>query len=174
MRIFTHDFAYVTTKYTTKKGKKLNKGDIVTVLTGITKKVNHVSIRTADNVAHKVPREDWDKCFTLRDIKHKENYIKRFEPAMKFYAACLVRGIETMHSQHFAHCDLKPSNFLINTENGYLQITDFGTIKKMENKLQVGGQVKLLMDHGELWEGATVTVTKIGKDTVDVKGRTGT
>merc|ERR1712098_114537 len=58
------------------------------------------------------------------------------EKDIKFYAACLVRGIETMHANNIAHRDLKPNNIIINPKNGYPQLCDFGLAKKIENVIE--------------------------------------
>lgn len=52
------------------------------------------------------------------------------EAAAKFYAACVIQGLEYMHDRNVAWRDLKPENLLIDNA-GYLKITDFGFAKRI-------------------------------------------
>merc|ERR1712098_182801 len=54
------------------------------------------------------------------------------ESAFQIYAACLVRAIQIMHKEDVGHFDLKPENIFINLKNGYLQVADFGSSKKLK------------------------------------------
>ena len=49
----------------------------------------------------------------------------------KFFAICILIGLEYMHTNGVLHRDIKPENLLID-ENGYLRITDMG-ISRMWN-----------------------------------------
>jgi serine/threonine protein kinase len=49
----------------------------------------------------------------------------------KFFAICILIGLEYMHKNGVLHRDIKPENLLID-ENGYLRITDMG-ISRMWN-----------------------------------------
>lgn len=51
------------------------------------------------------------------------------EEQTKFMAACVILGLEYVHSQGFLHRDIKPEN-LVFDERGYLHITDFGISRK--------------------------------------------
>jgi serine/threonine protein kinase len=58
-------------------------------------------------------------------LNHKFNEIE-----MKFIIACVLEGLEYLHSQNIIHKDIKPENILLNNE-GYAFITDFGTANYM-------------------------------------------
>ena len=49
----------------------------------------------------------------------------------KFLIACLLTGLEYIHSNNIIHRDLKPENLVLDS-NGYLRITDFGIAKYIE------------------------------------------
>jgi serum/glucocorticoid-regulated kinase 2 len=43
----------------------------------------------------------------------------------KFFVACLVQGLEYIHTKSVIHRDIKPENLILGAD-GYLRITDFG------------------------------------------------
>eukprot|EP01084_Bolivina_argentea_P236805 398133_1 len=51
---------------------------------------------------------------------------------VQFYAACIVEAFEHLHSMNIIYRDLKLENILIDDNNGYLKLIDFGLIKKMD------------------------------------------
>src|SRR5690349_17473443 len=52
------------------------------------------------------------------------------ETDARFYFACIILGIEAMHSKEIVYRDLKPENLLISGVNGYCKLADFGLAKK--------------------------------------------
>jgi serine/threonine protein kinase len=51
---------------------------------------------------------------------------KKFnEQETKFFIACILIGLEYMHSNGVIHRDIKPENLLLD-EKGYVHITDMG------------------------------------------------
>jgi serine/threonine protein kinase len=50
------------------------------------------------------------------------------EQQTKFLIACILAGLDHIHSKGILHLDLKPEN-LIFDQNGFLHITDFGSAK---------------------------------------------
>jgi len=55
------------------------------------------------------------------------------ESQCRFYMACIVLGIEYIHSQGVIHRDMKPENLLL-TERGYLKLADFGFAKMVHDQ----------------------------------------
>jgi serine/threonine protein kinase len=47
------------------------------------------------------------------------------EEQTRFFAACIITGLEALHNNGVIHRDIKPENLVLD-ENGYLRITDFG------------------------------------------------
>ena len=79
--------------------------------------------------------QDTDYLFLVMDLltggdlryyycKHR----KFNEEEAKFIIACLILGLEYIHSNNIIHRDLKPEN-LVFDEKGYIRITDFGIAK---------------------------------------------
>ena len=51
------------------------------------------------------------------------------EEQTKFFMACIILGLEYIHSNNIIHRDIKPEN-LVCDDKGYIRITDFGVAKK--------------------------------------------
>ena len=62
------------------------------------------------------------------------------EEETKFFVACLLLGLEYIHSNNIIHRDIKPEN-LVFDDKGYLRITDFGVakIRKEDNSSETSG-----------------------------------
>ena len=62
------------------------------------------------------------------------------EEETKFFIACLLLGLEYIHSSNIIHRDIKPEN-LVFDDKGYLHITDFGVakIRKEDNSSETSG-----------------------------------
>lgn len=58
------------------------------------------------------------------------NYIAKYHPiparAIKWWAQCVINGIESLHKNNILHRDLKCANVLINSNTGVVKIVDFG------------------------------------------------
>lgn len=52
-----------------------------------------------------------------------------FSIYLEFFTACIVCGLEYIHSENIIHRDIKPENLVLDA-NGYIRITDFGIAKK--------------------------------------------
>ncbi len=48
---------------------------------------------------------------------------------IRFIAACLILGLEDIHSLGYNHNDLKTNNILVDNK-GYIKIADFGYVTK--------------------------------------------
>jgi len=55
------------------------------------------------------------------------------EPQAKFYAVCVLLGLQHMDSKEIAYRDLKPENALVDSD-GYCKIIDMGFAKVVKNK----------------------------------------
>ena len=63
------------------------------------------------------------------DLRYHLCYHKRFtEEQTKFFLACLILGLDYIHSNKVIHRDIKPENLVLDSQ-GYIRITDFGVAK---------------------------------------------
>jgi serum/glucocorticoid-regulated kinase 2 len=63
------------------------------------------------------------------DLRYHAGRQRRFsEDVTKFFAACLILGLEYIHSHDVIHRDIKPENLVLDRA-GYLHITDFGVAR---------------------------------------------
>lgn len=71
---------------------------------------------------------------------HICRHIKFNEEQTKFIIACLLLGLEYLHSNGIIHRDIKPEN-LVFDENGYLHLTDLGIARvwRPENSNDTSG-----------------------------------
>ncbi|CAD8164479.1 unnamed protein product [Paramecium pentaurelia] len=75
------------------------------------------------------------------DLRYHIGRMRRFdENSTKFFIACIVQGLEYIHSNKIIHRDIKPENLVLD-EKGYVHITDFGIarIMKVENSCDTSG-----------------------------------
>ena len=80
--------------------------------------------------------QDYENLFLVLDLLsggdlryHIARYKKFTEQQTKFFIACIIIGLEYIHSQSIIHRDIKPEN-LVADKDGYIHITDFGVAKK--------------------------------------------
>ena len=70
-------------------------------------------------------------CGSLRDIiQHRRNDEPLAAREAAFYFCNIIEGISFLHDEGVIHRDLKPDNILVG-QDGYLVITDFGTVAKL-------------------------------------------
>lgn len=63
------------------------------------------------------------------DLRYHIGKKRRFnEKETKFMLACLICGLEYMHTQGVIHRDIKPENLVVE-KSGYIRITDMGIAK---------------------------------------------
>ena len=62
------------------------------------------------------------------------------EDQTKFFIACLVHALDSVHSANIIHRDIKPENLVFDNE-GYLRLTDFGVarINAKDNSKETSG-----------------------------------
>jgi len=53
------------------------------------------------------------------------------EEVVKFFACCMIVGLEYLHSNGIIHRDLKPENLVIDNK-GYLRLTDLGVARLVQ------------------------------------------
>ena len=91
--------------------------------------------------------QDYDNLYLVMDLltggdlRYHLCKIRHFsEEETKFFIACLLLGLEYIHSNNIIHRDIKPEN-LVFDEKGYLRITDFGVakIRKEDNSSETSG-----------------------------------
>ena len=64
------------------------------------------------------------------DLRYHICHKKKFsEEQTKFFLACVILGLEYIHSKNVIHREIKPEN-LVCDDRGYIAITDFGVAKK--------------------------------------------
>ena len=91
------------------------------------------------------------------DLRYQLSKNKKFnELQSKFFIACIITGLDYIHSNKILHRDIKPEN-LVFDEKGYLHITDFGIAKKFsfDNSKDTSGtpgymapEVIFMQNHG--------------------------
>ena len=60
------------------------------------------------------------------DLRFHIGKMRRFnELQTKFFSACLVLGLYTLHKNSIIHRDIKPENLVLDRK-GYLRVTDLG------------------------------------------------
>ncbi|CAD8133768.1 unnamed protein product [Paramecium octaurelia] len=75
------------------------------------------------------------------DLRYHIGKMRRFnEQSTKFFIACILLGLEYIHSNKIIHRDIKPENLVLD-EKGYVHITDFGIARtaKTENNSDTSG-----------------------------------
>ena len=70
------------------------------------------------------------------DLRFHLCFNKQFnEERAKFIVACIILGLEYIHSNNILHRDIKPENLVLNSK-GYVKITDFGIAKIYDENIK--------------------------------------
>ena len=68
------------------------------------------------------------------DLRYWYILQKKFtEKECKFIVACIILGLEYLHTNKIIHRDLKPENILFD-KRGYVHLADFGIAKELQNE----------------------------------------
>ena len=101
----------------------------------LTSKLNHPFI-----VSMNFSFQDKDYLFMINDLMSGGDlrywYTKKkifTEKECKFIVACIILGLEYLHTNKIIHRDLKPENILFD-KKGYVHIADFGIAKELKNE----------------------------------------
>ncbi len=91
-------------------------------------------------VTMKFSFQDEDYLYIINDLMSGGDlrywYIQKrifSEKECKFIVACIILGLEYLHSNKIIHRDLKPENILFD-KKGYIHIADFGIAKDLKNE----------------------------------------
>ena len=91
--------------------------------------------------------QDFENLYLVMDLLtggdlryHTCKYRRFSEIKTRFFFACIILGLEYIHSNNIIHRDIKPEN-LVFDDKGYLRITDFGVakIRKEDNSSETSG-----------------------------------
>ena len=84
--------------------------------------------------------QDKDSLFMINDLMSGGDlrywYTRKkvfTEKECKFIIACIILGLEYLHTNKIIHRDLKPENILFD-KKGYVHIADFGIAKELKNE----------------------------------------
>lgn len=75
------------------------------------------------------------------DLRYHIGSKRRFnEEEVKFIIACVIIGLEYLHTNNILHRDIKPENLVLD-EKGYVRITDLGIARSLtsENSQETSG-----------------------------------
>jgi serine/threonine protein kinase len=75
------------------------------------------------------------------DLRYHISRYKKFnEEQTKFFVACILLGLDYLHTNNILHRDIKPENLVL-AERGYVRITDFGIAKlyQKDNSSETSG-----------------------------------
>lgn len=75
---------------------------------------------------------------SLANLAHTTSSKRLSEDSAKFYVACVVLALESLHSREICYRDLKPENVMLDNL-GYCKLIDFGLAKKTLRTFTVCG-----------------------------------